>query len=312
MLYQISSPDAEFRIRAGKKAGPKGAYQVLRGRMDLRVRRRLSRQVDVVLAISEGMRTYLARAEGLDPDRVFSFPMGFKTTGPTTADSLAGLRKQLGLIEGRTIVYSGVIDPVRDPFFMLDVLEAVRQTFPDVVLLVVTHITDNRRTNLEHEAASRRLPVKFVGPLPHSEVSLYLRLSDVMISPYPPMLEHRVCSPTKSLEALGVGLPVVGSAEVEDHVKVFRESGGGMAAATNVAAFAEAVNGLLSDPGRRQTMGEQGRRWVLKHRTYNHLTRYLESIVESASSHDKLKRLPHSSDDAAEIESGCSEQLEVC
>jgi len=308
LLYQVSSPDAEFRIRRGRAAGAKGSYQLIRGQYDLRVRRRLCRKADVVLPISDAMRDYMVDTEKLDPARVFSFPMGCSNGALSPIEQIATIKRQLNLPEGKTIVYSGVIDPVRDPGFMLDVLETVQKTLPEAVLLILTHITDDRRRSLERQAAGRRLPVKFVGPLHHSEVSLYLRSSDVMISPYPPMFEHSVCSPTKSLEALGVGLPVVGSAEVADHVEVFQRSGGGIATATNVPAFAGAIVSLLSDADKRRMMGEQGRRWVLAHRTYGTLTAYLESIMQNARSREALKELPHSNDTSRETEAECLDQ----
>ena len=42
--------------------------------------------------------------------------------------------------------------------------------------------------------------------------------ADVVVAPYPPMMEHKVSSPTKSLEGMGAGVPVVGSAEVDEHI----------------------------------------------------------------------------------------------
>lgn len=297
LAYQVSSPDAEFRIRLGRQAGfPKGLYSIARGKIDLCIRRRICRQADVVLPISDAMRTYMIEVEKIDPARAFSFPMGYSDMPRPQKDQIAALQAQLGLPAGRTIVYSGVLDQVRDPDFMLDVLERVQLIIPESVLLVLTHQTDNRRARFERQAAARGLAVKVVGPLHHSEVSLYLRCADVMMSPCPPIFEYRVSSPTKTLEALGVGVPVVGNEEVEEHVSVFRESGGGIATPYNVAAFAEAIVSLLSSPEQRSRMGRQGREWVLRHRTYEHLTEYLELILGSAQSREALITLPHSNE----------------
>ncbi len=297
LAYQVSSPDAEFRIRLGRQAGfPRGLYSLVRGQLDLWARRRICRQADVVLPISDAMRTYMIEDEKVDPARAFSLPMGFNDVPPPEEDKIAAIRARLGLPAGKTIVYTGVLDQVRDPEFMLDVLEQVRQIIPEAVLLVVTHQTDDRRVRFEQQAAARRLPVKVVGPLPHSEVSLYLRSADVMISPCPPIFEYRISSPTKSLEALGVGLPVVGNEEVDEQARVFRESGGGIAAPYNVAAFAEAIVSLLSSPDLRCRMGKQARQWALSHRTYDHLTEYLEAILSNAHSREALANLPHSNE----------------
>jgi glycosyltransferase involved in cell wall biosynthesis len=301
LVYQVSSPDPEFRIRFGRRAGfHKGLYSIIRGSLDLWVRRRVCRQADVVLPISDAMRTYMIEDEKIDSARAFSFPMGFNDAPPPGNDAVSAMRAQLGLPAGKTIVYTGVLDQVRDPEFMLDVLERVQQIIPEAVLLVLTHQTDDRRVLFEQQASARRLAVKMVGPLPHAEVSLYLRCADVMMSPCPPIFEYRISSPTKSLEALGAGLPVVGNEEVEEHVRVLRESGGGIAAPYDVAAFAEAIVSLLSSPEQRCRMGKRGREWALTHRTYDHLTEYLEAILSNAQSREALARLPHSNEAVGE------------
>jgi glycosyltransferase involved in cell wall biosynthesis len=293
-IYQLSSPDAEFLMRLGRRSGgATGLYRRLRGRIDLAVRRWVTRRADAVLAISDAMREYLVAADTLDAKRVFSFPMGVHDVAPPTPAAIEALCHRLGLRRGRTIVYSGVIDPVRESTWMLDVLDRVRAQVPDVVLLVLTYQEDDRRRAFEDEARRRGAAVRIVGPLSHREVPMHLCCADVMLSPLPPILDYKISSPTKSLEGMCAGLPVVGSAEVVEHAMMFKQSGGGVAVPWDVAAFADAIVRLLRDPERGRSMGERGRRWVLEHRTYTRLTEYLERILERAGSPAALDALPH-------------------
>lgn len=293
-IYQLSSPDAEFGMTRGRQSGGvTGLSRRIRGRVDLAVRRWVMRRASAVLAISDAMREYLIASDKLDARRVFSFPMGVRDVAPPMPEATDELCQRLGLPRGRTIVYSGVIDPVRESSWMLDVLDRVRAQVPDVVLLVLTYQEDDRRRAFEDEARRRGAPVRIVGPLSHREVPRYLPCADVMVSPYPPMLEHNICSPTKSLEGMCAGLPIVGSAEVVEHAMMFKESGGGVAVPWDVAEFADAIVSLLRDPERGRSMGERGRRWVLEHRTYTRLTEYLERILERTGSPTALDALPH-------------------
>ena len=107
------------------------------------------------------------------------------------------------------------------------------------------------------------------------------------------MMEHRISSPTKSVEGMAAGLPVVGSSEVDEHGAIFEASGGGVPVDWDRDRFADAIVSLLEDPERRRRMGEQGRQWVLAHRTYSHLTKYLERILENSRSPATLRALPH-------------------
>lgn len=292
-IYQLSSPDAEFVMRQGReRGGIAGAYSLLRGWSGLAARRWVSRRAAAVLAISDAMREHLVAEDGLEAQKVFSFPMGV-ADDDVSDEEVDALRRRLELPAGRTVVYSGVIDAVRRPEWMLDVIERVRARVAGAVLLVITYQTDERRRAFEDEARRRQLDVRVVGPVPFREISRYLRCADVMMSPYPPMMEHKVASPTKSIEALCAALPVVGSAEVDEHAAIFAASGGGLPVAWDSDLFAGAIVSLLERPEERRRMGEQGRRWVLAHRTYAHLTEYLERILDASKSPAALRALPH-------------------
>ena len=293
-VYQISSPDAEFLMRRGREMGGlPGLYLRFRGRYGLAARRWASRRATAVLAISESMREHLVSVDGLDPRKVFSFPMGVVDDGGAMPEKVEAMRRDLNLPFGRTIVYSGTLDPIRQPEWMLDVFDRVRARVSDAVLLVVTLQTDERRRTFEAEARRRGADVRVVGPVPFRDVSSYLRCADLVLAAYPPMMEHKVSSPTKSVEGLAAGVPVVGSAEVDEHVAILEASGGGVCVAWDKDRFADAIVSLLEQPERRRQMGEQGRRWVLAHRTYAHLTDYLERILEASPSAAALSALPH-------------------
>lgn len=293
-IHQISSPDAEFVLNSGRlRRGVGGLYQRLRGRIGLAVRRSVSRGATAVLAISESMREHLVAVDGLDPTRVFSFPMGVLADEAPPAGETTALRDRLGLPVDRTLVYSGVLDPVRQPEWMLDVFDLVRAQVPDAVLLVVTYQTDERRQNFEADARQRNADVRVIGPVPFREVSRYLRCADVVLAPCPPLMEYRISSPTKSLEGMCAAVPVVGSAEVDEHRAILEPSGGGVSVPWDKERFAEAIVTLLKDPERRRQMGEHGRRWVLEHRTYPQLAEYLERILTAARHPDTLGSLPH-------------------
>lgn len=293
-VHQISSPDAEFVINSGRiHGGVQGMYLRARGGFGLAVRRWLSRRATAVLAISASMRDYLVAEDALAPDRVFSFPMGVLAEPDADAEDVEALRRRLDLPAGRTLVYTGVLDPVRQPEWMLDVFDRVRARVAGAVFLVVSYQTDERRRAFEEDVRRRQADVRVVGPVPFREVPTYIRCADVVLSPCPPLLEYRISSPTKTLEGMCAGVPVVGSAEVDEHRAILEPSGGGVSVVWDADRFADAVVSLLEDPERRRDMGHQGRRWVLEHRTYTHLTEYLERILDASRRPETLRDLPH-------------------
>jgi glycosyltransferase involved in cell wall biosynthesis len=99
---------------------------------------------------------------------------------------------------------------------------------------------------------------------------------------------------------MALGLPVVGNEEVAEHVRLLRETGAGLAVPYDADAFARAIVFLMQHPGERQRMGEAGRTWALAHRSYEGLTRYLESILLAVVERKPLANLVHDSDLVAE------------
>jgi glycosyltransferase involved in cell wall biosynthesis len=298
-VFQISSPDAEFRIHSSQPGGLAGYYSRARGRIDRYRRRRACRESAAVLAISARMQRHLAEVDGIAADKIFSFPMGIGSAPAPSPEQVLETGRRLSLPAGKTMVYSGVIDAVRSPGIMLEVFERVRVAVPDAALLVLTYQQDERRAAFEAEASARGLPVTLVGPLHHSEVARHMACADVVLSPYPPRIEHAMCSPTKSIEGMALGLPVVGNEEVVEHVRLLRETGGGLAVPYDADAFARAVVFLMQHPDERRRMGEAGRAWATVHRSYERLTRYLESILLAVVEKRRLADLAHDSDLAA-------------
>lgn len=298
-VFQISSPDAEFRIRSAEPAGLVGYYSRARGRIDRYRRRRVCRASAAVLAISTRMQQYLAEDDGLAADKIFSFPMGIGSAPVPAPEQVLETGKRLSLPAGKTMAYSGVIDAVRSPGILLDVFERVRAAVPGAALLVLTYQQDERRAAFEADVRARGLPVSVIGPLHHSEVARHLACADVVLSPYPPRIEHAMCSPTKSIEGMALGLPVVGNEEVVEHVRLLREAGGGLAVPYDADAFARGVVFLMQHPDERRRMGEAGRAWATAHRSYERLTRYLESILLAVVEKRPLADLVHDSDLAA-------------
>jgi glycosyltransferase involved in cell wall biosynthesis len=86
-------------------------------------------------------------------------------------------------------------------------------------------------------------------------------------------------SPTKTVESLALGTPVVVT-PVGDQAALVERTGGGVVAPFSADAFADAVAGLLDDPARAERMGSQARAAVLEFRSYDRLADELQSRLE--------------------------------
>ncbi len=126
--------------------------------------------------------------------------------------------------------------------------------------------------------------VIFVGQLPQPQALQYVQEADVCVSPLYPTPILRPSSPTKLVEYMAMGKPVVAN-DLPEQQRLIEASGAGYCVPFEEKLFAAAVVRLLDDPEAARSMGQRGRRYVLEHRTYAAIATVVErrllEIVET-------------------------------
>jgi len=118
--------------------------------------------------------------------------------------------------------------------------------------------------------------IRFVGEVPMGEVWQYIEKAAVCISPIYPSFILNQGSPTKLIEYMAMGRPVVANDQPEQAL-VISESNAGYCLPWDETAFADAILKLLRDPDLANQMGARGRAWVEKNRA----SKIMADIVES-------------------------------
>jgi glycosyltransferase involved in cell wall biosynthesis len=141
---------------------------------------------------------------------------------------------------------------------------------PDAVLNLVGRGDvpgDEELLRAEADRLGVAASVRFLGQMPQAEALQHVARADVCVSPIFPTPILNVGSPTKLVEYLAQGRPVVAN-DHPDQRLVIELSGGGLCVPWDEAAFAEAILALLADPAAAERRGRQGREWVRVNRTY--------------------------------------------
>ena len=112
----------------------------------------------------------------------------------------------------------------------------------------------------------------FTGWLPIEEGWRYVRAADVGLAPYPRGTLLDSGSPTKVVEYLALGVPVVAN-DSPDQERILREGGGGLCVPLVAPDFAAAVCTLLGDASLRRAMGVRGQAYVRASRGYHVLAK---------------------------------------
>jgi glycosyltransferase involved in cell wall biosynthesis len=273
-FYWMSFPLPESQILRARALGPRAGlrywFPLLQGRLGkLALDRFVLARADNVFVQSEQMRRDLA-ARGVPPARMTAVPMGVDLelarpddVPPSDDPRLRGRR---------VVVHLGVLERQRRSELLLDVLARARRKVPDLVLVLAgdTDAADaDYRAELSARATALGLDeaVIWTGWLPTAAAWRYLRAAEVALSVIPRGELYDCASPTKVVEYLAFGLPVVAN-DQPDQAEVVRASGCGECVPLTAEAFGDAVLALLADPARRAAMGRAGRAYVERERSY--------------------------------------------
>jgi len=282
-FYWMSFPYPEADLfRAGDPAmdlpWTLRAFYRLRGRLTrwLLYRVVLPR-ADHVFVQSERMREDVA-ACGIDPGRMTAVPMGVNVARIREAAARDGDAAEPDARGRRRLVYVGTLVRVRRIDLLLDVLRRVRAAGSDAMLELVGDGPEPDVRFLREEARRLGLAghVRFTGFLPPERAWAHIRRAEVCLSPFRPSPILDSTSPTKVIEYLACGRPVVANRH-PDQAKVLGESGAGLVVDYDPQAFADAVLELLAEPERARAMGRRGVDYVGRHRSYDQLSRRLEA-----------------------------------
>ncbi|MBZ9674370.1 glycosyltransferase [Mesorhizobium sp. ES1-1] len=180
----------------------------------------------------------------------------------------------------------------------IDALAALVADGHDAVLVLIGAVSDTEREKLNAQLRELGLfdRVILTGRLPLPEALAWVKRVDVCLSPFMMDWAEQVATPTKLVEYLAMGRPVVGTVHYDQN-EVINGSGAGFVTAYSGEAIAEGVARLFDDPARAEAMGAKGILWIRANRDYARLA----DIVEEVYSRFLRKRpIVAIEDDAAE------------
>jgi glycosyltransferase involved in cell wall biosynthesis len=202
-----------------------------------------ARAADATITANEPYADVLRRTIGVEPTVVFNGPLASQPD----VDGGATVRAGLGLAEATRIVLClGNVAPGRGVEQLCRAIADV----PDAVLLIVGP-GGAFRDRLAAEAVS--LPaadrIRFLPAVDPADIPAMTAAADVAAMVIQPTtLNHRLTTPTRLFDALGVGVPIVAS-DLPGMAAIVRSSGAGVVCdPTDPAAIAAAIRSILDAP----------------------------------------------------------------
>lgn len=274
-IYWMSFPQSEgqvFRARArGPRAGLRYWFPLIQGMIgQWLLYRVIFPRATHIFVQSEQMREDVVEY-GIARDKVTPVPMGVDLEVSQTGNLLP---IDDPLLQGkRVLVYLGTQDRTRQMEVLFGMLAIVRQQFPDAMLVLAGDTEDAEhgkwlRSQAElHGVADA---VLWTGWQPAEVAWRYVAAAEVGLSPFPRSFLLDSASPTKAVEYMAIGLPVVAN-DNPDQQKILLESQAGYCVPLDATSFAQAVTNILSDPAQGRMMGQRGKAYIAQHRGYDKL-----------------------------------------
>ena len=271
MSFPIPESDIERARARGPRAGLKYWFPLLQGSVGKWMLYKIVLpRADHIFVQSERMKQDVA-ALGIPSQRMTPVPMAVDTE-IAQSEQLAPADDPR-LTGKRVLVYLGTLDPARRIDMLIDMMATIRRSRGDVVLLLVgdTEDADHRAwLHRQVEKLGLQQNILFTGWLRTNEAWRYLRAAEIGLSPFPRSFLLDSCSPTKAIEYMALGLPVIVN-DQPDQAKVITESVAGLCVPWAPEAFAKAALELLADPERCRAMGSAGPDYIRQRRNYDSL-----------------------------------------
>jgi glycosyltransferase involved in cell wall biosynthesis len=236
VVYDANDIDTE----AGRMARLPGPWRALLRRHE----RRLARRADALVTVSDPYAEVLTGLLGRSVDAVVrNGPL--VASHPPSADRRFHAR--LGLPpERRVVLYLGQIMAGRG----LSELFAAMALVDGADLVVAGFGPDEERYRVEAARLPHADRVHFVGPVRPEDIPAWTAAADVAAMPVQPdTLNHRLNTPTKLYDAMGVGVPVVAS-DLPGIAPIVTETGCGVLCdPTDAADIARALRAIVDATG---------------------------------------------------------------
>lgn len=242
-------------------------------------------RADIAFLQSDAMVADM-QARGIRMRRPVAVPMGVdhEAAVSPTAPFDARIEPWLAAMRERpSVVYLGTLERRRRMEVAVQAIAIARQRRPELMLVLVGDSfepDDMVKLRALVDEMGQKDHVIFTGWLDTASAWRIVREARIGLATYPRGHIHDTASPTKLVEYLAQGLPVVAN-DQPDQAWVVEQSGGGLCTSHDGAKFAEAILSLVDTPQQAASMGRTGRDWVLRHRGYDSIAAHVAQAMQS-------------------------------
>lgn len=264
ILDFIDIDSEKWRLYAERRSLPLSLIYRIEARRLAMYEQQMARVFDHSIVVSEDERRVLQSRMGGGAVSVISNGVDLEYFSPSSSSAVESCRPK--------VVFTGVMDyfPNIDAvqYFCREIFPLVRRVVPDTQFFIV-----GRNPTRQVRQLQKQMNITVTGAVP--DVRPYLANASVAIAPF--RLARGVQN--KVLEAMAMGVPVVGTAETFKGIAARPQDG--IRIANGAASFAQEVIALLRvDEAVRREAGRHARRYVERYHRWEEQGAMLEQVLQ--------------------------------
>ena len=222
----------------------------------------LYRNCDHIVVVTRAFKDYLVKQWRVPPEKISIVENGVETEMFAPQDA-SRLRDDLSIDRKFVVSYIGTIGMAHGLETLLEAAGRLQMLNPEVVFLLVGEGADKERiVNLAHARGLGN--VRFVPQQPHELVSSYICASDACLVLLRKSPVFKTVIPTKMLEFMSCARPVILGVDGEAREILEKAESGAGIEPENPEQLIRAVLRLAEDKNLRETLGRNGRRYVVQ------------------------------------------------
>ena len=235
---------------------------------------------NILLCPDENMKDYTIQAWGRHDEPIVPYGIAI----PPATDGLVAALKEKYQLEGKRVILSlGHVHDIRNRKNLVAAMPKILESFPNTVLLIVGAVS----TNIPGDAAKRfgvEESVIFAGPVPHDHVSSLLELADLEAHFFYQDDPFKTSLGIASLEVMSAGRTLLALANPDTYGKGLLKDGENfvMVYPLNPTNLAELIIDVLQDDEKRKTIGENARKTIEEHFSWESVCSKTLAIYEQA------------------------------
>lgn len=255
-----------------------------------RIERLNLRQADKIIVVTSKLKELLCNDYKILEDKIVVIENGANTKLFQPMDTTKA-RQELNLSQSNNyICFVGMLWRVQGVEYLIKAMPHILEECSNTQLLIVGDGPIKEELVKIAEQVGVSSNVLFTGIVLYQRVPLYINASDVCVAPFIKARNERIgVSPLKLCEYMACRKPV--AASKLGGLEMLEQNNAGILVEPEAPeALAKAIIRLLQDPDCRKQMGENGRKYVVKNRSWESVARRVAEVCQQAMEEHKAKR----------------------